>query len=152
MIRNSFILKTISVFLTFWMLFASAGLSVDFHYCDGEIVDWNISGNELICNHAKQEAEPSSCCKSSHDFLETSHKFTQIEDDCCDTGEAEMVVSQEFDLSKSEIEFLIPVVFYFSLNLPSVKSESVKQIGEQKVNFPSIPILRKLACIQTFII
>ena len=48
MIRKSYILKTISLFLSFWMLFASAGLSVDFHYCEGEIIDLTNEINHIV--------------------------------------------------------------------------------------------------------
>lgn len=152
MLRNIYILKTISLFLSFWMLFASAGLSIDFHFCDGKIVDWNISGSELICEHAKQEIEKSSCCKASHDVIGDKDKIPQIEDGCCDTGEAEMVISQDFDLNQTELDIAIPILFSYSFHLPVIQSENVKEICEQQKEFPSVSVLKKLASIQTFVI
>lgn len=152
MIRNTLILKTISLFLSFWMLFASAGLSVDFHYCDGNIVDWNITGAELFCEHSVQKMEESSCCKASHDFVLDTDKMLQIEQGCCDTGEAELVISQDFDLNQTEIELSISVLLSASFHLNSKCSQSSTQYLGQQNDFPPIPILRKLATIQTFIL
>ncbi len=150
--RNTAIFKTISLFLCFWMLFASIGISVDFHYCDGEIVDWNLTGNELICEHAQQQKEESSCCKASHEPFDETERTPQIEDGCCDTGEAEMIMSQEFDFGQTEIECFIPTLLYFSLNLSNSQVLVLKTIQKQEKEFPPVPILRKLASIQMFII
>lgn len=153
MIRKAYILKTISLFLSFWMLFASVGLSVDFHYCEGQLVDWSLIGEELKCDHEKEETkQQDSCCEATHEMIchkgETAHE----DSNCCDSDEAEVVIESEFNISSEEIDIAIPTLFLFSFyfSIPESNFDSDYLVEHQQK--PPIPINRKLATLQTFLL
>jgi hypothetical protein len=154
MIRNNYILKTLSLFLSFWMFTASAGISVDFHYCEGEIVDWTILGQELECDHEKEDIkETDSCCKANnHEVICNDTEFTQVDSNCCDSSEAQVIIENEFNISSEEIELIFPALYFLSFFIQSDESAlDTKHIIEYQKKV-SIPINRKLAVLQTFLI
>ena len=98
--RNLYINKGIALFLAFWMLFASIGFSVDFHYCEGEIVDWSLIGNADKCDHENEIIESEDCC--SLELISTCHddhsKAKEIEiSNCCSTGNASCQLENDFE-------------------------------------------------------
>gem|GEM_PF-3690592 len=152
MIRNSYLIKSISLFLAFWMLTTSVGLSVDFHYCEGEIVDWSISGSELICEHRETKVEKSSCCEASHNVVCNSQTSKTDGSDCCRSVEAEMNVSQDFNLGEGEMELIIPLLIFASFQLNAVACDEDPFLCRFSQEKPPISNLRQLALFQTYLL
>ncbi len=152
MIRNSYLIKSISLFLAFWMLTASVGLSVDFHYCEGEIVDWSISGSELVCEHRETKVEKKSCCEASHNLVCDSQTSKTDRSDCCKSGEAEINVSQDFNLGEGEMELIIPLLIFASFQLNAVKRDGDPFLCDFTQEKPPISNLRQLALFQTYLL
>ncbi len=152
MIRNTYILKTLSLFLSFWMLTASTGLSVDFHYCEGKIVDWSISGSELICEHEKSDVQEDSCCKATHNKVCDSQTTEINQSDCCKSGEAEMNVSQNFNLANAELDVVIPLFVSYPFQMSGVDFNVGEYLVHCDQEVPPTPKLRRLALIQSFLL
>lgn len=154
MIRNTYILKTISLFLSFWMLCASAGLSIDFHYCEGKIVDWSITGQELECHHDKEgeKEKMDSCCKASQEVLCHESETNSTKSNCCDTDEAEVIIENEFNISSENIEFSLPLLLFTSYFIQEKGFSPYFKIPVVQQQKPPIPINRKLAILETFVI
>ncbi|MDB9932012.1 hypothetical protein OAD28_04725 [Flavobacteriales bacterium] len=153
MIRNSYILKTISLFLSFWMLFASAGLSVDFHYCEGEIVDWSIIGQELECEHEKEEAEKvDSCCEAKQVMACNQNESNHNDSNCCDTDEAQVIIENDFNISSEEINTTAPLLVLLSFFVQSETIDNSDELFYVQKQKPLIPINRRLATLETFLI
>jgi len=138
--------------LAFWMLTASVGLSVDFHYCEGEIVDWSISGSELICEHRETKVEKSSCCEASHNVVCNSQTSKTDGSDCCKSVEAEMNVSQDFNLGEGEMELIIPLLIFASFQLNAVACDEDPFLCRFSQEKPPISNLRQLALFQTYLL
>lgn len=135
------------------MLFASAGLSVDFHYCEGEIVDWSIFGEDLECDHEKEKSkQQDSCCEATHNMVCEQNESSHEESNCCDSDEAEVVIESEFNISSDKIEISIPALFLFSFYYSEINSEFDSDYHVEHQQKPPIPINRKLAALQSFLI
>ena len=135
------------------MLFASAGLSVDFHYCEGEIVDWSIIGQELECDHEKEEAENvDSCCEVSHAVVCNEGETSHNDSNCCDTDEAEVVIENEFNVSSEELNTAAPLLVLLSFFVQSETVDNSDELFYVQKQKPLIPINRRLATLETFVI
>ena len=153
MIRNSYILKTIALFLSFWMFFASAGLSIDFHYCEGKIVDWSVFGGEPECDHDNKEIkEVDSCCEATQKMTCHEGEAEIQESNCCDSDQTEIIIENEFNISSEEVEYTVPVLFLasFFIQLEIIEDNLNYLVEDQQK--PPIPINRKLASLQSFLI
>ena len=152
MIKNKFILKSVSLFLSLWMLLASTGLSMNFHYCEGEIVDWSIFSGELECEHDNKK-EVESCCKT--DFKSECHESqsSQLkESNCCDTDQAAFSIESEFDLSNSKAEINLPQLIILSqIFVPELSKEQHEFTAVFKES-PPILYTSEISFIQSFLI
>ena len=152
MIKNKFILKSVSLFLSFWMLLASTGMSLNYHFCEGKIVDWSLFSSELECEHeAEQEIE--SCCKADlpsqcHDIQD----FQLEKSNCCDTDEASVSIESEFDLSNSKAEINLPQLIILSqIFVPELCKEQ-HEFRDVFKESPPILYTSELSFIQSFLI
>lgn len=153
MIRNTYILKTTSLLLSFWMLCASAGLSVDFHYCEGELVDWSIIGEELQCDHDKEETKQlDACCESSEKMSCNENDMAHEEGNCCSSDEAQVVIENEFKLSAEETNPFAPLLILMPFFLKKEAVETSKESFFSQEKEPFVPINRRLAVLETFLI
>lgn len=152
MIRNNYILKTVSLFLSFWMLSASSGLSVSFHYCEGKIVDWSLIGQELECDHEEESEENSSCCEATHELMCHSDTKSYTEDNCCESGEAQMSIQQEFNVASEDLKTETTALFLFSLFSSQETKENLHSFLSQEDRITPLPINRRLASLQTFLL
>ncbi len=135
------------------MLFASAGLSVDFHYCEGEIVDWSIIGQELECDHEKEESKSvDSCCEATHVLVCNESETNHNDSNCCDTDEAEVVIENEFNISSEEINTTAPLLVLLSFFIQSKTIDNSDELFYTQEQKPSVPINRRLATLETFLI
>lgn len=135
------------------MLFASVGLSIDFHYCEGEIVDWSIIGQELKCDHEKEEAKNvDSCCEASENKNCNENETNHNDFNCCDTDESEVVIENEFNLSSEQKLVVAPLLVLLSfVNQTEAIENSTEQFFSDKEK-PAVPINRRLAALETFLI
>lgn len=153
MIKNKVILKTVSLFLSFWMLLASSGLSIDFHYCEGELVDWSLFDNHSECDHVKKEVIQESCCESTSTIEYHDQSTEQIKkENCCSSGEAHVNIEAQFNLVAQEVEFTIPQLIYSYSIIESGFSieEEINYLLDGKV--PPILPKKELSFIQVFLL
>lgn len=150
MITNKSILKSVSLFLAFWMLMASTGFSVNFHYCEGEIVNWSVLNDADLCDH-KQEVK--SCCEkettkkchsSSEEILEKS--------DCCSSDQTTMELGSEFNLQDREFEITLPQFIILSQFIISVSPNDQDIIEENDYEVPVLFYRQEAPFIESFLI
>lgn len=150
MIKNKFILKSISLFLSFWMLLASTGFSVNYHYCEGEIVNWSILDNADECEH---EIEVKPCCEIENATkCHNPSDVTVKKSDCCNSDQASVVLESEFNLTSSEVEFTVPQLIILSQFLFSVSTSENKQIEYVNYEVPLLEYRQEAPFIQSFLI
>lgn len=153
MIKNKVILKTVSLFLSFWMLLASSGLSIDFHYCEGELVDWSLFDAHSGCDHEKKEIIQESCCESSPIMECHDQSREQIKkENCCSSDEAHVNIEAQFNLVAQEVEFTIPQLIYSYSIIESKLSdkEEINYLLDRKIP-PTLP-KKELSFIQVFLL
>ena len=131
---------------------ASTGMSLNYHYCEGEIVDWGLFSSELECEHEKQ-VETESCCEV--DFHSECHDMGEIhfdEGSCCDTDEATISIESKFDVTSSKAEFTLPQLIILSqIMVPVFCTEQHDFIRLTKES-PPILYTSEQSFIQSFLI
>ncbi|MGB1040829.1 MAG: HYC_CC_PP family protein [Flavobacteriales bacterium] len=152
MTKNKFILKSVSLFLSFWMLIASAGLSMNFHYCEGEIVDWSIFSGELECEH-DNEQQVESCCEADfHSECLDVQDFKFEKSNCCDTDEASVSIESEFDLSNSKAKINMPQLIILSQIVVPELCKEQHEFRDVLKESPPILYTSEQSFIQSFLI
>ena len=148
MIKNKFILKSVSLFLSFWMLMASTGISVNFHYCDGEIVNWSILNDAEACDH---KIEVKTCCekevvKKCHNPAEQELKKSS----CCSSDQASIEIGNEYNQSESMAKITLPQFIILSQIVSSLSLDDEENID--RIIYEEPLLLHKLepSFIQTF--
>ena len=139
-----------SLFLSFWMLMASTGISVNFHYCEGEIVNWSVLNSADECDH-KQAVK--SCCetevvKECHNPSEPSIEKT----DCCSSDQASFELETEFNLSGSEVTFTLPQLLILSQYVFPLFDTEKEKAGEVNYVTPILSYRHDSSFIQSFLI
>ena len=133
-----FILKSTSLLLSFWMLIASTGLSVDFHYCEGEIVDWSIFTDDLGCEHEKELESKIDCCEATHAMVCNDNEENHLtRGNCCSSDEAEVIIETEFNISSNEVEFEIPQLLFLWSFLEPANNTLIAEVNrEYSISLP----------------
>lgn len=139
-----------SLFLSFWMLMASTGFSVSFHYCEGEIVNWSILNDAAECDH-KEEIK--SCCESEAVSKCSSPSQDVIDDsECCSSDQAKMELESEFSLQKVEFELSLPQFVILSQFVLPVSVEEIDEIQLKEYEKPILYYKMDEPFIQSFLI
>lgn len=150
MIKNKFILKSISLFLSFWMLLASTGFSVNYHYCEGEIVNWSVLNDAEECDH---EIEVKTCCEIENATKCHSPSDVTVEkSDCCSSDRASMLLESDFNFSDSQVEFTLAHCIILSQFLLTFSNEEDIKIESTDYEVPLLKYRQEAPFIQSFLI
>jgi len=132
------------------MLMASSGFSVNFHYCEGEIVNWSVLNDADPCDHKK---EVKSCCEKetakkchrpSEEMLEKS--------DCCSSDQATMELVSEFNIQGVQFEITLPQFIILSQFIISVSTNDQDIIEENDYEVPVLFYRQEAPFIESFLI
>ena len=121
------ILVTVLVVLT-----TSVGISMDMHYCQGNLKNINLIGDAQTCHDKAQKAKTNHCSKKE----KACHKKEQKtcgdkinHDDCCENKAVFVQLEEEFLQASDasvQVEFKFIVAFFLTdLSLESIDKEVV---------------------------
>lgn len=151
MIKNKFILKSISLFLSFWMLLASTGFSVNYHYCEGEIVNWSILTDADNCDHEQEEIK--SCCELESATACSNPTDLKVDkSDCCSSDRTSMYLESDFNLSDRDVEFAFTHFIIISQYVFSLEIEENQQIKPSEFEVPLLKYRKESPFTQSFLI
>ncbi len=136
----------LSCLLSIWIFFVSAGFTVEFHYCAGELEGWSLLGEKTVCEH--HEVEETSCCSkvSSCDINSTS-----LQDDCCLSTSESVYLEDDF-LQNGELIALkfLPIYLIndhlFTSNIDSFeKEELIDEPDDWILHFANMPVYKQVS-------
>lgn len=139
-----------SLFLSFWMLLASTGFSVNYHYCEGEIVNWSLLTDADECDHA---VEVKSCCEIEN--ATKCHNPTEVKvekSDCCSSDRASMLLESDFNFTDSETEFTLTHLVILSQFLLAFSNEEDVIMEPSDYEVPILQYRQEAPFIQSFLI
>jgi hypothetical protein len=150
MVKNNFILKSISLLLSFWMLMASTGFSVNFHYCEGEIVNWSILNDADPCDH--KEVVKSCCDKETIKKCHNPSEEILEKSDCCSSDQTTMELGSDFNFQTVEFEITLPQFIILSQFIISVSVNDQDIIELKEYEVPVLFYRQEAPFIQSFLI
>lgn len=103
--------KIIVAILAFLYISTSIGVTIDMHYCMGELADWGIGHNDTKacgkCGMDKADSKDNGCCRDEHRF------FKDNSDQKTTEGNIPVFLVQAAALPSSFIE--LPVAIFSSV-------------------------------------
>ena len=107
--------KKIALLLSFWLFFGTVGLSVDFHYCGGELSNWGVISDAHECETERKAALSSkTCCKEKPVVNESCDSAQIHQGGCCSTDSNELLLDAEFNGVYASESSLLPLFFTYS--------------------------------------
>lgn len=134
------------LFLAATMIFATVGLSMDMHFCNGQLKNVNLLGDAQNCHDAVKTT--SHCAKMQMDSqLESCTQPGVKSDNCCDNKTISVELEEDFVQSSiNSVSFeQSAIILAYALTLLDVQSNALEIIPYQNYKPPlldrEIPLL-----------
>ncbi|GAA0874897.1 hypothetical protein GCM10009118_13050 [Wandonia haliotis] len=128
--KVSFRHRISAVFLAILMLSSSIGVSMDVHFCGGELKSFNFFGEADACEMQEPKKDYNRSCCDSEQIKENQQceHSSELQNNCCHNETFSIDVSDSFEvdyftLNLSQSPVYIPLNCHFQLTFSEIKSE-----------------------------
>ncbi len=149
--KRTFPYRVLALTMAFLMFFSSVGISMDMHFCQGNLKNVSLFGKAKSCYELESEGISSHCSKKQS----SCHKKTTAEDHkgCCNNETIDIQLDTDFvdvsvtNLNIQQLHFVVAYIYtYFGL--------STEQFSPSKFLYykPPLPDKDLLVFIQSFLL
>jgi len=122
--------RLISLTLALMIFTSSVGLTIDLHYCGGELKSTSFIGNAKSC-HDIAIAKSNKSCRHHQKTIKTEDKISSNPKDCCENktqryqlDDDRNIVISDINISTISTDFIHAFIFVFALNINSYENKT----------------------------